>query len=284
MTEARAPRRRTGATRALLGPALLLLADAARAQPVLYTDEALFVADLATLAGSTVLESFEDDIVWAESRSSIPNPGSAPAVTSQGVLWTSNFPQNDIVTGTVGGSAPDGVYAVFSIPHGVTDDSGLYCDEAEDPIPVECWQNDGVKITALPGSTLFAFGGRIDTANLGKVSYLLDGVDVNAFEPDNIDNWQREGDFADNWTFVGVIDPAGFTTAELRELRGKDSQQVLLFADDFTIRRTDPTPPTVPAMGGLGHLLVLALYLVAGGRTLRRASPRSRIHARAASA
>ena len=244
----------------------MLLAAAATAQPVIYTDEALFLADLATLPGSTVHESFEDDVVWAESRSF----GSAPAVTSQGVLWTSNFPQNDIVTGTVGGSAPDGIYAVFSIPHGVTDDSGLYCDNAEDPIPVECWQNDGVKITALPGSTLFAFGGRIDTANLGKVTYLLDGVDVNAFEPDNIDNWQREGDFADNYTFVGVIDPAGFSSAELRELRGKDSQQVLLFADDFTVRRTAPVPPPVPALGGLGRVLATALCLVGGSVTLDR--------------
>jgi len=40
---------------------------------------------------------------------------------------------------------------------------------------------------------------------------------------------------ADNWAFVGVIDTDGFLSAELRELRGKDFQQVLLFADDFTI-------------------------------------------------
>ena len=53
-----------------------------------------------------------------------------------------------------------------------------------------------------------------------------------------IDNWQREGDWADNWAFVGVIDTDGFLSAELRELRGKDFQQVLLFTDDFTIQRS----------------------------------------------
>jgi len=50
---------------------------------------------------------------------------------------------------------------------------------------------------------------------------------------------------ADNWTFVGVIDTDGFHTAELREMKGKDFQQVLLFADDFSIGvSTGPTPST----------------------------------------
>ncbi len=254
--------------------ALLLIAPAANAQPVVYTDEAAFLAALDALGGSTVLESFEDDTVWADSRNSISAPGSAPAIPSQGVLWTSNFPQNDLATGTVGGSAPDGTYAVYSLPHGVTDDSGLYCDSAEEPdVPPECWQNDGVRITALPGSTLFAFGGRIDTANSGKVTFLLDGVDINGNDTDNIDNWQREGDWADGYAFVGVIDATGFSSAELRELRGKDSQQVLLFADAFTIRRSAPTPPTVPAAGGPGRLLIAALCLAAGWLAPRRGRP-----------
>ena len=52
------------------------------------------------------------------------------------------------------------------------------------------------------------------------------GVDINGNDTDNIDNWQREGDSADNWAFVGVIDTDGFLSAELRELRGKDWDQV----------------------------------------------------------
>ena len=118
----------------------------------------------------------------------------------------------------------------------MTTDSGLYCDSAEDPnIPIECYQNDGLKVEAETGNTLHAFGGRIDTANIGKVTFLLNGADINGNDTDNIDNWQHEGDLADNWAFVGVIDTKGFLSAELRELRGKDFQQVLLFADDFTI-------------------------------------------------
>jgi len=226
----------------LLAAALLLaLARPSGAQPVVYTDEAAFLADLAALPGSTVHESFEDEGAWAESRNSIVAPGSAASAASQGLVWTSNHAGNEIATGTVGGSAPDGAYAIYSLPHGLTTDSGLYCDSAEDPnIPIECFQDDGLAVAAEGGQALFAFGGKIDTANSGKVTFLLDGVDVNASDPDNVGNWQREGDLADQWAFVGVIDPAGFASVELRELRGKDFQQVLLFADDFTIRRDDP--------------------------------------------
>jgi hypothetical protein len=225
----------------LLGTAILVLAGIANAAPVVYTDEALYRADLALLGFSNISESFEDDIVWADSRNSIASPGSTPSVISQGIVWTSNYTQNNIATGTVGG-APDGSFAIYSLPHGMTTDSGLYCDSAEDPsIPIECYQNDGLRVQSVAGDTLYAFGGRIDTANSGKVTFLLDGVDINGNDTDNIDNWQREGNWADNWAFVGVIDTNGFQSAELRELRGKDAQQVLLFADDFSIGVTPIT-------------------------------------------
>ncbi|MFC1858947.1 dockerin type I domain-containing protein [Thermodesulfobacteriota bacterium] len=219
----------------LIGAALIVfLAGITHAAPVVYTNESLYLTDLAALGYPIIHESFENDTVWADSRNSISSPGSTSTVTSQGIVWTSNYPQNNIATGTVGGSAPDGSFAIYSLPHGMTTDSGLYCDSAEDPdIPIQCYQNDGLKIGSETGDTLYAFGGRIDTSNSGKVTFLLDGVDVNGNDTDNIDNWQREGDSADNWAFVGVIDEDGFLSAELRELRGKDFQQVLLFADDF---------------------------------------------------
>jgi hypothetical protein len=224
----------------LIGTALLVLAGVTNAAPIVYTDEALYLADLAALGYSAIHESFEDGAVWADSRNAISSPGSTPAVTSHGIVWTSNYPQNNIATGTVGGSAPDGAFAIYSLPHGLTTDSGLYCDSAEDPnIPIECFQNDGLRVESETGDTLYAFGGRFDTANSGKVTFLLDGVDINGNDTDNIDNWQREGEPADNSTFVGVIDTDGFLSAEIRELRGKDFQQVLLFADDFTIAVID---------------------------------------------
>jgi len=215
---------------------LLLFLPATILSATIYTDQASFLAALSAGGYVAIHESFEDGTVWADSRNSISSPGSISTVTSQGIEWTSNYSQNNIATGTVGGSAPDGEFAIYSLPHGVTTDSGLYCDSAEDPnIPIECYQNDGLKVESKTGEKLYAFGGRIDTANQGKVTFLLDGVDINGNDSDNIDNWQREGELADNWTFVGVIDTTGFMSAELRELRGKDFQQVLLFSDKFII-------------------------------------------------
>jgi hypothetical protein len=215
----------------------------------------LYRADLAALGYSTIHESFENGTVWADSRNTISNPGSTPVVISQGIVWTSNYLQNKIATGTVGGSAPDGAFAIYSLPHGMTTDSGLYCDSAEDPcIPTECYQNDGLKVESETGDTLYAFGGRIDTASSGKVTFLLDGFDINGNGTDNIDNWQREGDAADNWAFVGVIDTDGFLSAELRELRGKDSNQVLLFCDSFTI----VSPPV--CIVNLEHFSMFAMH------------------------
>ena len=220
----------------LIGTVLIFIAGITYAAPVVYTNESLYLADLVALGYSSIHESFENDTVWADSRNSISIPGNSPTVTSQGIVWTANYPQNNIATGTVGGSAPDGAFAIYSLPHGMTTDSGLYCDAAEDPnIPIECYQNDGLKIESAAGATFYAFGGRIDTANSGKVTFLLDGIDINGNFTDNIGNWQREGDSADNWAFVGVLDEEGFQSAELRELRGKDFQQVLLFADNFLI-------------------------------------------------
>jgi hypothetical protein len=229
------------------------------AAPVVYTDEALYLSDLASLGYSVVSESFEDGAVWALSRNTA---GGVPSVTSQGITWTSNYAENNIATGTVGGSAPDGQFAVFSIPHGMTTDSGSYCDTAQDPIPVECYQNDGLKVESETGDTLYAFGGRIDTSSSGKVSFLLDGVDINAADPGNIDNVLREGEPVGNWAFVGVIDTDGFLSAELRELKGKDFQQVLLFADDFSIGVSAiPVPAAVWLFGsGLIGLIGLARH------------------------
>jgi len=244
----------------LIGAVLLMLAGITNAAPVVYTNEVVYLAKLASLGYSTISESFEDGTVWADSRNSISSPGSTPSVTSQGIVWTSNYTQNKIATGNVGGSAPDGSFAIYSLPHGLTTDSGLYCDSAEDPnIPAECFQNDGLKVESDTGDTLYAFGGRIDTANSGKVTFLLDGVDINGNDTDNIDNVEREGELADSWAFVGVIDTDGFFSAELRELKGKDFQQVPLFADDFTIGTLAVPVPAAVWLFGCGLLGLVAM-------------------------
>lgn len=204
--------------RLLLVASLLALGNVAHAASVVFTSESAFLAELAALGLSAVSESFENDTVWADSRNSIVAPGSAPSVTSQAIVWTSNFGSNNIATGTVGGSAPDGAFAIYSLPHGLTTDSGSYCDTAEDPdIPIECYQNDGLKVRSADGATLFAFGGKIDTAN-----------------------------------------------------RGKDADQVLLFADDFTIGVSAVPLPAAAWLFGSA----LASLVVARGRQTRRFSSR----------
>lgn len=242
----------------------LLATGVGHTAPVIYTDEASFQADLVAAGYALIREGFEDDVAWADSRNSIISPGRTPSVVSQGIVWTSNHAGNEIATGDVGGSAPQGTYAIYSLPHGLLDGPPS-CDDAEDPVPEVCFQNDGLKVASASGATLYGFGGRIDTANSGKVSFLLDGVDIEANDTDNIDNWQREGTPADGWAFVGVIDSDGFYTAELRELRGKDWQQVLLFADDFTLGVT-----AVPIPGAAGLFAgALGLFGAAGVRRSR---------------
>jgi hypothetical protein len=234
-------------------------ASSVSAAPVVYTESALFLSDLSALGFGVISESFEDETAWADSRNSIVSPGSTHSVTSQGIVWSSNHASNEIATGDVGGSAPHGDFAIYSLPHGLTNDGPLACDDMETPLDV-CYQNDGLKVAAEDGRPLFAFGGRIDTANSGKITFLLDGVDVNANQSDNIDNWQREGEWVDDWAFVGVIDTAGFQEAELRELRGKDWQQVFLFADQFSIGVSSvPLPIALPLFAS-----ALALLGVAG--------------------
>ncbi|MCK5000061.1 MAG: hypothetical protein KAS23_11010, partial [Anaerohalosphaera sp.] len=61
---------------------VVVLAGVTFAVPVVYTDEALFLADLEALGYTAIHESFENGVVWADSRNSIVSPGSTPAVTS----------------------------------------------------------------------------------------------------------------------------------------------------------------------------------------------------------
>ena len=60
------------------------------AAPVIYTNKTLYLSDLASLGYSSISENFENDTVWAGSRDFL-TPGSTPSVTSQGIIWTSNY-------------------------------------------------------------------------------------------------------------------------------------------------------------------------------------------------
>lgn len=209
-----------------------------KAAPVIYTNEANYLSALSLLRRPIIFENFEKKSVWAASRHSVPVPGSAASITSQGITWTSNYPAiNRIATSNTGGNS----YSLYSKAHGNVIDSGAAgCDKAQGPvIPPPCHQNDGLLITSEKVGLLYGIGGFIDSSSgtgaISKVTFLLDDKDVFANNADNINNVQRLGKTTDNWSFFGVIDEQGFSSAELRELEGKDLERVSIFTDNFTI-------------------------------------------------
>jgi|GEM_PF-4746157 len=206
----------------LIGAVLLVLAGTTYAAPVIYTSQALYLADLASLGYPTISEGFEDDAVWDASRS----PSSVDSTTSQGLIWKSNYTKS--TTGTLGGSVVDGTYGFFSNPHGNATDGSFECEPDENNFNDPCWQYDGWIVESAEGETLYGIGGWFTSTGSGaKVTFLLDGVNVNE---------ARDGDFVSfDWNFVGVIDEAGFSTVEILELRGADYDQALIWGDAFTI-------------------------------------------------
>ncbi len=209
---------------------VMLLPSFAMAE-TFYTDQASFLSALKALGYRIINEGFENDEAWAASRSTIPKPATTPFVVSQGIKWTSNYGTNEVSTGNLGGNVIDGAYGVYSVPHGNQETTQTTeCANAEEPnIPDYCWQEDGWIGTSVGAGRLYGVGGWIDGTLGAKVTILLD--DVN-FEGDPAN---RDGTKIFGWTFVGIIDPAGFTKFEIRELNGKGGQNELIFGDAFTM-------------------------------------------------
>lgn len=209
---------------------VLFTVSSVASSAIIYLDETDYLDALAGFGYGTIYESFEDGNVWVRS------PALTPSTTSQGLIWKSNFfdstagTQGGSTTGILGGSVIDGTYGFFSIPHGDATDTGLFeCDEFDGETAAfddPCWQGDGWVVTSDEGKTLYGIGGWIDDSGIAKITFLLDGVNVNV---------DRDGEVISGWTFVGVIDTDGFTSAEIRELRGTDADQKLIFGDSFTI-------------------------------------------------
>lgn len=202
---------------------LVLLPTAASATPVLYTSEAAYLAALAAGGYGTIHESFENAITWGGTRT----PSSASSVTSQGILWASNFSANGLSTSTKGADVHDGTWALYSNPHGdqTAETSDAVCD-VPDPIPPECFLHDGFRGTSSGAGTLYGVGGWIDGTFGANVILMLDGVPL---------DFGAAGNIYPNWTFLGAIDSAGFTSFEYQEVDGKGGQAIYIFGDDFNI-------------------------------------------------
>lgn len=208
------------------------------AAPVVYTDESEFLSDLADAGYTVNHEGFEDDGAWGEVRSSIVDGRhSAPAVTSQGLIWTSNNASSEITTGE--GPARTGKYGFYSIPHGsYTDpDPGADCW-----VPGEC--GDGWRGEAVD-DLIYAIGGWIETntpyAKLGMFIgvYPDNSIDFGeTCDPPDSENCLSNSTIGTTPAFFGVIDEAGFERFEYRELEGKregtfDGDLKYIFSDDF---------------------------------------------------
>ncbi|MGD8395680.1 MAG: FlgD immunoglobulin-like domain containing protein, partial [Candidatus Eiseniibacteriota bacterium] len=189
-------------------PLLLLLCAAAPARGaiVLYTDESLFLTDLAALGEATVFEGFEADSAWGAVRTTIPGgTHTAPSVTHQGMTWTSNNDVSEVTTGH--GPALSGDWGFFCLPHG-NFPQGI---------------GDGWVVTSP--EVLQGMGGWIETNTPpASVVFYVDGVLVD-FEGYPIGTSHR---------FLGVIDVDGFHTVEVLETEGTPGDQKFIFSDDYT--------------------------------------------------
>ena len=84
---------------------------------VTYTDEALFLADLAALGLSRTQEDFESEATWGDVRSDIVGGNhTAPEKTRLGITWTTNNDTSEVTTSE--GAARRGQWGFYSLPHG----------------------------------------------------------------------------------------------------------------------------------------------------------------------
>ncbi len=181
-----------------------------------FTDEGEFA--VAVSGHTSVLEGFEDGLVWATSRS----PEAVASVTSQGVTWTSNHPANEISTGS--GAARSGNWGIYSNPHG---DQSV--PNVDDLIEDGFAGSSERSLTAIGGWFTGLFGSRIQL--------IVDGDEANPISLGPVDSFFR---------FFGVVVDGSFTTFEFREIEGTREDQKIIFADDFII-----VPDALPVMTGV---------------------------------
>jgi len=196
-----------------------LTISTASATPVIYNDEAKFLADINSLGYQTYTENFEGP-GWDHVRSTDPfNLISATEVTNLGITWHAR--SGNLITTNHNWAKGNG-WGIF-----------------ED-------QRQGFSSSELFGSadrTLYAVGGWIKTNPSGADvtievnGQIVDGVITGVFH-----------------TFVGVIDTAGFTDFRVLDIEG----QTVWGADDFTYAADrapqiefilDPTINVCPAGG-----------------------------------
>jgi hypothetical protein len=241
--------------------ALGIAGSPASAAPIAYTDEATYLADLAAFGYTAVLEGFQNDAVWGGVRSSIVDGfHTASSITSQGVTWTRNF--NTTNSGVTTSDNGDGDWFFYEYVHGgylhPGDNTFQTNPQPDCTIPELC--GDGFVGTAASG-VLYAVGGWIETNTpIAKIGLFLDGYPNNAVDFGETcvgEDCQNNSTLGTTPQFFGVIDTAGFTSFEYRELEGTQDEAKFIFADNFTFAGSAlPTVPLPPALWLLGSGLL----------------------------
>jgi hypothetical protein len=232
----------------------ILITPCVSASPVAYTDQATYLQALSSLGLSYVHEGFESHAVWGNYRSSVVGGfHAADSVTGKGVTWTSNFPGGGVTTSE--GAAEHGNWGMYSYPHGsyTSPPAGVDCS-----VPGSC--GDGFVGAAATG-TFYAVGGLIDT----NTPYATLGMFLGGYPTNPVDfgeTCNSNNDCVSNATigtaktFFGVIDTAGFSRFEFRELEGTASDMKYIFADDFYIAGSATVVPLPESLWLLGSGLL----------------------------
>ncbi len=186
--------------------ALAEMVGTAIGNATVYENENAF---LSAIGGQdTVSEGFENNAVWGDVRS----PAVAVSVTSQGVTWTSNHPENNITTN--GGPARSGDWGFYSNPHGDQTLTGL-----------NDFITDG--FVGAGSTNLNAIGGWFISTSGGQISVILDGDEGNPISLGSVGNLAH--------VFYGVVVDGTFSSFEFRETEGTVEDPKLIFVDDITI-------------------------------------------------
>ncbi|MCG7927006.1 MAG: hypothetical protein JAY67_15910 [Candidatus Thiodiazotropha taylori] len=174
------------------------------------TAEAQFIQDLSSLPSiSTDLtkESFESSD-WDTSRTSSLNPPTS--VASQGITWAGVSSGSTFMrTSTAGGDVHEGSYLMFPV------------DERDNHlIP------DKYSLTAN-STTLYGVGGWFRSSNGAKIGFTSNGSGAIDFTGSQARVFE--------WTFLGFIDDAGFTTLQIEAVDEVGDEGNIFFSDDFTL-------------------------------------------------
>lgn len=206
-----------------------LLTVAVQAVPTVYTDETSYLSALSAGGYGPLVEGFEG-AAWDGVRTTIGGVQSAPSVTSQGITWTST----DEVT-TSSGAARSGNWGGYDQPGG--DPDILFGQSA---------------------FTLYGIGGwfRTNTPTT-NIQLYLGGV--------MIDNGSLTLGTA--YSFIGIIEPAGFTTFEIRDTEAVPEDQKHWFSDDYTFAVAPAS--NIPAASAWTFAMLILLVITAGTIVLR---------------